>query len=348
MIQQGVSLLRPKKLNLGEERRFLILSTTGLGDTLWATPAIRALRHSFPTSYIALLTSPLGAELLKHNRHIDTLFTLRNPLSLYFELKAQHITHVLVFHTSQRSVLPLSALLGAREIIGSYGINKGLDSLLTEALDNLDQHEIQRRLDIVAAVGAQPLQCSMEIVLSPEDEKGADEALRPLDLLPYLPLVGLHPGAKDRFKQWPATHFIELGRRLMANLGCQILVTGTKEEKALVEHVAAGIPGAAPFTHLPLLPMAALIKRMHLLIANDTGPMHLGIASQVPTLGLFSPTHPRLCGPYFAPHSFPLAKPPTCRPCIKKRCLSPFCLMQIGVDEAYAAALQLFYLKKTL
>ena len=56
LIKNLVSMLKPKSLNLGEEKRFLILSTTGLGDTLWGTPAIRALRECFPTSYIGVVT----------------------------------------------------------------------------------------------------------------------------------------------------------------------------------------------------------------------------------------------------------------------------------------------------
>lgn len=345
-----MSVLKPKTLNLQKEKRFLILSTTGLGDTLWATPAIRALRQCFPTSYISIITSQLGESVLKHNRRLDAIFTFKEPslpslLSLYFQLKAQKITHVLQFHTSQRGILPLASLLGAREIIGSYGINKGLDCFLTQSLDNLNKHEIQRRLDIVAEVGAQTLDPSMEIFLGPEDEKEIEELFMTLNLPPYLPLVGIHPGAKDLFKRWPPPHFIELGCRLVQNLGCQILITGTPEEKALTEGIASQIQGAVAITHLSVLQTAALIKQMDLMITNDTGPMHLALAQQIPTLGLFTPTNPLLCGPYYATPSLTIAKAPTCTPCLKKRCKEPFCLMQIGVQEVYTQAAQLLHNK---
>jgi ADP-heptose:LPS heptosyltransferase len=348
MIQSLVKLLKPKSPTLGEEKRFLILSTTGLGDTLWGTPAIRALRKCFPTSYIGVVTSPIGKACLRHNRRIDELFVVEDPLfrhlfSLYRKLKTRRITHVLNFHTSQRPMLPLAAIIGAQEIVGTHGINKGLDFLLTRSLDNEGMHEIQRRLNIAAQVGAHSLDSSMELFLSQEDEKIVDNFFAELQIPSYLPLIALHPGAKDGFKQWPASHFIELGNRLFQNLGCRLIVTGTLSERSLVESIVSQIEGAAAATDLPLLATAALIKRMDLMIANDTGPMHLAFAMKTPTIGLFTPTNPNLCGPYFVENALSIAKKATCSPCLRKKCLEPFCLLQIGVQEVYDSALRIFY-----
>ncbi len=348
LIKSLVKLLKPKRPYLEEEKRFLILSTTGLGDTLWGTPAIRALRKCFPTSYIGVITSPIGKACLQHNPRIDEIFVVENPVlfhlfPLYWKLKKRCITHVLHFHTSQRPILPLASILGAAEIIGTHGINKGLDFLLTQALDHEGFHEIQRRLDIAAQIGAHSLDSSMELFLSQEDEKIAEYFLSDRHIPSYLPLIGLHPGAKDGFKQWPVSHFIELGNLLVYNLGCRVVITGTPAEKTLVASVASQIEGAVAATDLPLLPMAALIKRMALMISNDTGPMHMAFAMKTPTIGIFSPTDPQLCGPYFAANAFPIAKKPTCSPCLRKKCREPFCLMQIGVQEIYDTALNIYF-----
>jgi ADP-heptose:LPS heptosyltransferase len=328
-----------------EEKRFLILSTTGLGDTLWGTPAIRALRKCFPTSYIGVVTSPIGQTLLKHNRRIDELFLVKNPvlpslLPLRRKLKSRKITHVLSFHTSQRAVLPLAATIGAQAIIGTCGMNKDLDFLLSHPLENNHVHEIQRRLRIVAEVGASTLDSSMELFLGPEHESEVETFLASHNIPSYLPLVALHPGAKDSFKQWPPSHFIDLGNRLAQNLGCSVFVTGTPEEKALVEEIASQIQGAIAVTSLPLLTAAALIKRMDLMISNDTGPMHIAFALKTPTIGIFTPTDPALCGPYYAVKAHTISRKPTCSPCLRKKCHEPFCLLQIGVQEVYDLALK--------
>jgi ADP-heptose:LPS heptosyltransferase len=350
LIRFLVGSVKPKKLVLGKEKRFLVLSTTGLGDTLWGTPAIRALRECFPTSYIGVLTSAMGKACLLHNRRIDELFVVQDPVLpqlplLYGRLSKKKITHVLNFHTSQRPILPLAAALGAEEVIGTHGINKGLDFLLTHSLDNESMHEIQRRLDIVAQIGAHTLDSSMELFLSSEDEQIAEQFLQGLQIPSYLPLIALHPGAKDGFKQWPASHFVELGNLLVRNLGCRIIVTGSSSEKELVRSIVAQIEGAYAATDLPLLGSAALIKRMDLMISNDTGPMHLALAVKTSTIGLFTPTNPHLCGPYFVDNALSIAKKTTCSPCLRKKCQEPFCLLQIGVQEVYDSALRFFYEK---
>src|SRR3989304_7034951 len=83
---------------------FLIVSTTGLGDTLFATPAIRNLRTSFPQSYIAVLTSRMGREVLKGNPHVDEFFTVSDSLISwilpFLKLRKRGIETAFLFHAS--------------------------------------------------------------------------------------------------------------------------------------------------------------------------------------------------------------------------------------------------------
>jgi len=334
IIKSLVALCTPKKKPF-DAKRFLIVSTTALGDTLWATPALAALRAGHKEAHISVLTSPIGREVLLHNPHIDTLFVLQEPairsLCLLFRtLKKKQFSHILIFHTSQRPVLPCMALLGPEVLMGSMGLNKGLDGLLTHCLPvNPRAHEIERRLEMVSAVGGVIGSKEIELYVSERDRE-----LAVLDLLGP-PLIALHPGAKDAFKQWPASHFIELGRRLHASFNATILVTGTPGEQALVDAIASQIPKARGITHLPLRAFAALLQKADLMVSNDTGAMHVAFAMRTPTIALFTPTNPIHCGPFAAKNVLTIAKAPTCTPCLRKKCLSPFCLLQIGVDEVY-------------
>jgi ADP-heptose:LPS heptosyltransferase len=284
-----------------------------------------------------------------HNPHVDEIFTLRSPAAgslacLLPALRQRAISTVFLFHASQRPVLPFAAMLGASEIIGSEGINKGLDDLLTTRVPARKAHEIVRRLDLVERAGAYARHRSLELYLSEQDEELASSFLRKWAAPPYLPIVGLHPGAKDRFKQWAPEAFVEVGKRLQAHLGCRIIVTGNREEQELAARVATDIPGAASAAGaLPVRALAALFKRMALVISNDTGPMHAACAVGVPTIALFGPTDPALCGPCDAPRAAALAKPPTCTPCVKKRCQDPFCMLQLSPAQVFETALRLYY-----
>ena len=343
LIRSLVSLLRPKK-SAHRKQRFLIASTTALGDTLWATPAIAALREAHPDTPLSVLTSSIGKEVLRYNPHIDELFVLEGSAffslcRLYKTLKQRQFSHIFLFHASQRTVLPFMALLGAEALIGTAGLNKGLDDLLTYPLP-LDPtlHEIERRLHIVNQAGAKPTSKELSLYLSETDKRQAHDWIATLSIPKGVRCIALHPGAKDAFKQWPTSHFIELGRRLQKEGGYQLFITGTPAEKTLVEETASALPGSIPAIHLPLRSFAAFLQNMHLLITNDTGVMHVAFALRVPTLALFSPTDPMRCGPLEAKNVTILAKTPTCNPCLRKKCLSPFCLMQIGVEEVYHAA----------
>lgn len=327
-----------------EGDRFLVVSTTGLGDTLWGTPALRALRRAYPKGYIGVLTSRLGKEVLKGNPHVDEFFVVGEPaifslLSLFRKIRKRKIGTVFIFHTSQRPILPFCKLIGASQIIGTEGINKGLDFILTKCFENRLVHEIKRRLQIV---GVDSDDFSMELVISKADRELAELLLRGVPS--YIPLVGLHPGAKDRFKQWPPQHFIEVGKRLKDHLGCQIIVTGSSDEKELVGKVVRGIEGAIAISgQLSIHALGALIERLALMISNDTGPMHIAYAMKTAIIGIFTPTDHRLCGPYFALSGIVIQKEKTCRPCLKKKCGDPFCLLQISKEEVFQTALKVFY-----
>lgn len=325
LIQCLIKLLKPW-MGSHAGNRFLIVSTTGLGDTLWGTPALRALRQAYPAAYIAALTSPIGAEVLHNNPHLNEIFSIKSTWSLIRllpRLRKQKFATIFMFHTSQRFVLPLCSLLGASRIVGTENINKGLDSLLTECLPFSHVHEIERRLQIV---GIKTTSKQMEIFPSDTSLSGM--------------VIGMHPGAKDLFKQWPPSHFIKLGQQLHEKLGCTIVVTGSPFERALVEKVASAIPGAkALYQAMPIPDFAAVIRHLSLFITNDTGPLHIACACKTPTIALFTPTDPELCGPYFAPHVHVVQKKPTCFPCLRKKCREPFCLLQISPDEVLKAAL---------
>jgi len=337
LIKGAVAALRYSRPADESQKRILVLATTALGDTLWATPALESLCKSFPGCYLAVLTSPIGMQILKANPHVDKLYLLEKPLlPKFFGLRnllvADQFDTVLLFHSSQRLALPLAATIGALRIVGTTGINKGLDSLLTDPLPQTKEHEILRRLRMVERIGGAIHSESLSLYLQPEERLMKREGR----------WVALHPGSKDEFKRWPEKNFAEVGRALREKLGCAILITGTREEEELMRRTAAQIPGAqiAP-SNLPFRSFAALLEQMDLLICNDTGPFHVACALGKPVIGLYAATDPLLCGPHRAPKALAISKKSSCTPCLKRKCGAPFCLLQIGPCEVIEAALQL-------
>jgi ADP-heptose:LPS heptosyltransferase len=321
--------------------RILIVSTTALGDTLWATPAIESLRKSFPQNHIAILTSPIGFEVLKNNPHIDELFLLEEPLlPRFFRLRKklfqERFDTVLLFHASQRLTLPLCACIGASTIVGTASINKGLDSLLTRPLALKKEHEIARRLEMVKEIGGKIYTETLSFLPDRSSKK-----------LPPGKWVAIHAGSKDGFKRWPSRHFIEVAQKLQKEWECQILFTGVAAEKKLLEELSSQVAGSLIATD-SLHDFANLLTQVDLLISNDTGSVHLALSLNRPVIALYGPTDPDLCGPYKAKTGEVLSVRPTCTPCLKRKCPLPFCLLQISPEQVIQSAVKILVKNRPL
>lgn len=325
LIKSAISLHKLWKTPRTEKsNRILVFSTTGVGDTLWGTPAIRAIKKQYPDAHLSVLTSSVGRQLLLHNPHIDKILTTFQP-ELKKQLQQIRADTALIFHISQRVMMPLSYFSGAGRIIGSEGINKGLDSLLTQTLEKRYEHEIERRLRLAKEIGTLSDGPEMEIFLTEKERKSVASYLKS-----KRPIIAIHPGAKDRFKQWPPHLFAEVGRKANAT----ILITGGKDEIPLAQTLSQQIPGSISLAgRLSLRELAALIEGVDLFLTNDTGPMHIAFAMQTQTIALFGPTDPHLCGPHRYKKATVFARPPTCTPCLRKKCIDPFCMRQISPRE---------------
>lgn len=336
----------PERNARARPERFLIVSTTGIGDTLWGTPAIRALKEAYPDSYIGLLTTATGCELLKGNPYIDRFFIFKRGLrvltllKLLKELRQERFGVAFIFHASDRIIWPLVFLTGTPQIIGIVGQSKGLDFILTKAIEQDNVHGVDMRLRLVGEAGAsRKNESAPALYLSEAETIDASKFLETLGFDENFTIIGFHPGAQKPFKCWPAERFIETGRRLVKDIGCKVIITGDRNEKGLCEYIASQIPGAVSVAgKANLRETAAIIEKMHLFITNDTGPMHMAFALGTPTVAIFCPTNPGLCGPYNAKDVVIIKRPVTCNPCIGKECQRPVCMEQITVEEVVEGA----------
>lgn len=335
-----------KNLTSKEEDRsdshFLIISTTGIGDTLWGTPAIKNLKDTFPKSTVVVVTSPLGREVLDYNPYIDQLYTIKDPIffhlfALYKKLSQYRFATCILFHTSQRALLPLVSMLGIPCIIGNTGMQKGFDHLLSHPiLPCSAHHEIERRLALLKPLGIHSRQSTLEVYLSEED-------YRLPDILEKDSWIILHPGASHTFKQWTKSSYLQLGKELALQLNVRIAITGNARESAVCAEIANGIPGAISLAGIiTLRTFAAFCSKANLLITNDTGPMHLAFAQKLPTIAIFSPTNPKICGPYHIDNAYSLYAMQTCFPCLGKKCRDPLCLLQISWHQVVNLAIKVY------
>jgi ADP-heptose:LPS heptosyltransferase len=113
-------------------------------------------------------------------------------------------------------------------------------------------------------------------------------------------LVALLPSTRGPQKLWPAESFTELGRRLLASGDATLLLLGGPGEEARIDQVRGNLPAdrTIVWTGGTVPELTAILRRTDLVIGNDTGPLHLAAAHEVPSLGLFGPTRGERNGPY--------------------------------------------------
>jgi len=113
-------------------------------------------------------------------------------------------------------------------------------------------------------------------------------------------LVAINPGAGRADKRWPVARFGALAERLASEAGARLLLLWGPDEAFMARDIALALPGHSALLAPPtdLGELTALLKRCRLMIANDTGPLHLAAALGTPALGLFGPTSAERNGPY--------------------------------------------------
>lgn len=165
------------------------------------------------------------------------------------------------------------------------------------------------------------------------------------------PLIGVNPGAGRAVKEWPAACFAAAAAALAESEDATIVLLGSASDAAATAGVRAALPRGVRLIDLagdaPLVDLAAVLRRLALLVTPDTGPMHLAAAVGTPVVGIFGPSDPVRYAP-LSPRAAVVHADLWCRPCNRmrrppRRCSSgtPDCLARVGVDAVVDAARRL-------
>lgn len=282
-----------------DPRSLLILRLSALGDVIHTLPAVIALRRQLPAARISWVVEAAYRELVELVAGVETI-----PVSMkrwgrqLFSSRAEMGVARLAMRGFETAIdfqgLVKSASLGflsgapSRYGFDAQAIREKPALLFTNRKVEVDrtQHVVDWNVKLAsAAAGAflAPAPLDFRRYLDPLPEReapGEDGASHPIVLL---------PAAGRPEKQWPADRFRELARRLDG----RVVVAWGPGEEGLARSVGAPL---APPTSLRQL--ASLLSRARLVVAGDTGPLHLAAALGTPVLGLYGPTSERRNGPY--------------------------------------------------
>ena len=279
-------------------REIAVLRGGGLGDLLFAVPAIEALAAAYPDARVTLLGSPMAPVVLRGRTDAvhafeelpvspgvrdsgddaPTLDDFVARLHGRFDLAVQ-------LHGGGRNSNPFLLRLGARHTVGTA----------TEDAEVLErwvryvyyQHEVVRALEVVSLAGAVPVTLDPRVLVDDAERRAVRERLGVAGRL-----VAMHPGATDPRRRWSPDRFAAVARaRLEA--GDDVVLVGDATDVPAAEAIVAAVPeGLRDRLHdltdgLPLAELPAVLAAADVMVGDDSGPRHLAVAVGTPTVGVF-------------------------------------------------------------
>lgn len=200
----------------------------------------------------------------------------------FVQLRRERFDLALQLHGGGRYSNPFVRQLGAR-------LSVGLQSADAEPLDRcipylFYQLEVLRYLEVVSLVGARPLRLAPHLPVTERDRAEANALLPQTER----PLAVLHVGAGDPRRRWPAENFARVADEL-AEQGAALVLTGTAEDRPLVERVRDRMRHEVldACDRLSLGGLVGLLARATVVVGNDSGPLHLAAAVGAATVGLY-------------------------------------------------------------
>ncbi len=320
--------------------RILVIRLSALGDVLFGLETVASLKRERPDVEIEFLVEDRHAAILIGQPDLAAVRPIPRRgkvarLAAISALRRQSYDVLLDLHGLVKSAM-LVALLRADRKLGFLppGSREGAHLVYGEriALPEPLPHRAERGLHLLRALGLRGASASPQLGLDPKPHAFWDGVTAPR--------VVLHPGASAfaAFKRWPPTKFRELAARLHAR-GVAVAVSHGPGEEALALEVMQDAPlaRAVDGKALGLLGLAAVCRDADLVVAADTGPLHVAAAAGTRVIALFGPKDPALYGPRWNDGHRVLVRDVPCRPCKRRDCASPLCVLGIAVDDVERA-----------
>ena len=317
----------------------LIVRLGALGDIVHAVPAAAAIRAAHPDARIDWLVDARHRDFLELVTVVDRIIVLERPniagwIDVIRRLRPARYDAAIDMQGLLKSAV-LARASGASKVLG-FSIwhlrEKTASPFYSESIEAEGGHVVRKNLRLLKGLGIETEEVSFPIAAS--HSAAAD---RVVSEAAGQPIALVNPGAAWPNKRWDPRRFGEVAAFLHDVRGCAPFVLWGPGEQALAQQVvdaSGGVARLAPETRLPDL--VELCRRASLMIAGDTGPLHIASAVGTPIVSLFGPTDPERNGPW-SPSDVVISRYDTCGCQWERRCHEArWCLNTIDVAEVTA------------
>ncbi|MBW7887279.1 MAG: glycosyltransferase family 9 protein [Bacteroidetes bacterium] len=309
-------------LLISKIQKILCIKPRGIGDIVLATVVLENLKNAFPQAEIHFLTEDFGKRAIENNPFISKVLTYqKNDFILSIIRKVRKEKYDIVFDFwSNPKTAQITFLSGAKYKIGfDYRGRKYAYAIRAERAAP-EMHAAEANFQLLKAAGIPVTSKNTHFYLTEEEKKFAAEYFHSKNLTNTI-VIGIIPSGGWPSKRCEPEKWIEICRELERVYQSRFLILWGPEDKEDADKIFSSLKEIsiyAPETSVGM--MAALISKCQLVIANDSGPMHISAALKVPTIGIFGPTNPQNHRPYSVNSDFVIKSDLFCIICNKLTC----------------------------
>lgn len=316
-------------------KNILVINTMHIGDLMLVTPALRTLRANYPKAHIALLTDKLLADLVRCNENIDECILIdkhgrdKGILALIRfirQIRKRHFDLVINYHRNERASA-IASFSGGKKIVGYAQpfFHRFFDHWMPNlAMADTPKDKVMHQTLCHLKVLQEAAGCTklddrgLEMWLPPEEEKKASD-LWQKEFAEDDRVIAFNIGASWMTKRWIDAYFAECADRFIQE-GYHIAFLGGPTDVAIVKACIEKMkekdsPKVHVFTgKVSLTVLAGLLRRCCLFLTTDSGPMHVGVAMNVPIVTMFGASPVPTFYPYDG-KDIVIKTPESCHPC---------------------------------
>ena len=297
-----------------------IVKLSSIGDVVHALPVAVALKRHDAAIRVTWIVEAREAALVEHHPDVDEVVVadtrgwrrtrprwraVRAAHALGRALRRRAFDVVLDVQGLVKSGLVTAATRAPRRIgfAAPYVRERASAMFTTERVQPPgDRHVVEQYLAVLGPLGITAPVVRFDLAVSPDADARIERWLTAAGIKPRDALVVLNAGAGRDDKRWPAARHAALARGLAADAGARVVTVWGPGEEDDARAIADAAPGALAAPPTSLHELAALVRRARLVVAGDTGPLHMAAALGTPCLGLYGPTSAARNGPYGAIH----------------------------------------------
>lgn len=314
-------------------RRVLIIKPSAIGDVVHTLPVLNLIRRRWPDAHIAWLVTPACADLLDGHPQLNEVIRFErrrfgkgwhNPSAAVGLFRFTRLLRAKQFDlvidlqglfrsgwlTWQTRAAHRIGFTNARELAWAFYTHRVI-------IADAEQHAIDRYLALAESIGCGREPVEFHFATNDTDRRVVADLL--LDDSPFAVLL---PGTNWPTKRWPVEHFAQTVAPLREQFGLRSVIAGSPDDRTLAGMIPNALNLAGKTT---LRQTVALLERASVVIANDSGPMHIAAALGRPLVTPYGPTSPIRTGPYGRMDTVVRLDLP-CSPCFSRQCSHQSCL----------------------